>query len=173
MLTQEEYAKRYDALKELSLELAVDPVVEGLNSLTKKLSEVQHLRNRIGKAFAEAIHNKSEAEIAQSVIEHQMEVEMAKVMMTDENVRGQKSEKMRDLAAQAKMPGLVLDKHQKDVNLIRAEAYEKYVKQIYDTLEAANTNLSRQISVVQMSVELGEVDSNLRSSNLTVKHAAH
>lgn len=160
MLTQDEYQKRYTVLKDMHIVLDADPVVLGLQSLSAKLAEVQHLRNRVGTALAEAIQNKSEVEIAQSMVENQFDAQLAKLMMTDEYVRGQKSDKSREMAAQTKMGDLVLQKHYSEVDLLRAESYEKFVRQISETLEAANGNISRQISVIQMSIQIGEVTSS-------------
>lgn len=171
MLSEEDVKNRCEVLKEMSIDLDMDPVVNGLASLTKKLAEIQKLRNRVAKAMGEAIRNKSEAEIAKSSIENQMGAVMSKLMMNDDYVRGQKSQDMRELAAQTKMPELVLQKHQKEVDLIRAEAYEKFVKHIHDNLEAANNNLSRQVSVVQMSVQIGEIDRPDMPGDVKIKHA--
>lgn len=172
MLTKEDYDKRYLVLREMTISLDADPVVTGLQSLTKKLAEVQDLRNRVGKAFAEAIQNTSEHEIVKSTLKAQLEAEMAKAMMTDDFVKGQKSKELREAAAQTKMPELVLQLHYKEVELVRAEAYEKYVKQIHDTLEAGNNNLSRQISVVQMSIQIGEIDASQLSGTISLKKQA-
>src|SRR5579863_3194874 len=155
MLTAEEYNKHYEVLKTLSLDLDVDPITKGLDSLTKKLSEVQELRNRVSKAMLIAIQNKTEAEIEYKRVDNILETRKTTLVLQDDFVRGQKSQEMRDLAAQSKMPELVLEQHQKEVDLVRADAYLKFVQQISDNLEAANTNLSRQISVIQMSVSLG------------------
>lgn len=170
MFTLEDYQKRYDRLKQMSLTLDPDPVVVGLSSLTVKLSEIQELRNRVGVALAEAIQNRSEVLIEQKTIRSQLDAQINNLMVTDEAIRGQKSEAMRVAAAQVKVPELVVQMHYKEVDLVRAESYEKFVKQIHDTLEAANSNLSRQISVVQMSIQLGEIDPALLPSNITLKN---
>lgn len=172
MFTAEDYQKRYIVLKDMSISLDKDPIIVGLSSLTAKLAEVTHLRNRVSVALAEAIQNKSEAEIESSIIEHQFDAQLANLMITDEYVRGQKSDKSREAAAQTKMPELLLKKHYKEVENIRADAYEKFVRQIHDNLEAANNNVSRQISVVQMSVQLGEVDpSQLSGPSIGVRRS--
>lgn len=153
----------------MSLALDSDPVVLGLSSLTAKLAEVQDLRNRVGVAFAEAIQNASEVEIEHKTIKSQLETKMFSLISTDDYVKNQKTDKLREAAAQTKVPDLVLQMHYKDVDMVRADAYTKFVKQIHDTLEAANSNLSRQISVIQMSVQLGEIDSSLLPGAVTLK----
>lgn len=172
MFSIDDYNKRYLRLKEMSLNLDADPAALGLHSLTTKLAQIQDLRNRVGVALAEAIQNKSEVEIEHHTIKHQLEARLDGLMMTDEEVRGQKSEKLREAVAQTKATDLVLQMHYKEVDFVRASAYEKFVKQIHDTLEAANTNLSRQISVIQMSIQLGEIDSSLLPGTLTLKNGS-
>lgn len=171
MLSLDDYQKRYQRLKDMSLSLDPDPVAVGLSSLTAKLSEIQDLRNRVGVAFAEAIQNASEVEIEHKTVKSQLETKMFSLMSTDDYVKSQKSDKLREAAAQTKIPELVVQMHYKDVDLVRADAYTKFVKQIHDTLEAANSNLSRQISVVQMSIQLGEIDSSLLPGVVTLKRA--
>lgn len=171
MFSLEDYQKRYERLKQMSLTLDPDPVIMGLTSLTAKLSEVQELRNRVGVAMAEAIQNSSEVEIENKTIRNQLDTQMYSLMISDEYVKGQKTDKLREAAAQTKVPELVVQMHHKDVDLIRAEAYGKFVKQIHDNLEAANSNLSRQISVIQMSIQLGEIDPSLLPTSVTLKNA--
>lgn len=158
MFTLEDYNKRYEVVKSFSIELSPDPVSEGLDSLTAKLSEIQRLRNRVSAALTEAIRNKSESEIDRDTVKNNLDMKMAELKITDEFVRSHSSDKKMDAAAMTKCPDLLLQMHAKEVELIRAETYEKFVNQIHENLDAANTNLSRQISVIQSQIKLGEID---------------
>lgn len=172
MFNAEDYNQRYNEIRKVSFRLDADPTTVGLQSLTAKLAEIQALRSRVGSILAEAIHNKGDAEIAQKSSEYARDTGVIRALMNDDSVKGQKSEKMRDAAAQATVPTLVLDLHEKEVSLLKAEAFLKYVQQIYETLEAANNNLSRQISVIQMSIHIGELDlSDVSGDVKGVKHA--
>lgn len=158
MWTDQDYQQRYTILREISITLDPDPVAVGLVSLTAKLAEVQRLRNRVAAAFAEAIRNKSEAEIARTTAKHIRDTDFTKAVATDSEVRSQSSDKSREAMAQTKITTQLLNLHFSEVEFIKAAAYCTYIEKLHDVLEAANNNLSRQISVIQMSINIGEVD---------------
>lgn len=160
MFLDDDYLKRYKVLEAIRLDLDEDPVANGLQSLTTKLSQVQGLRNRINSAIGEALRNKADTEIALKSLEHEKEVALARLMSGDSEVSGQRSDKLREAAAQTKVAELLLRIHHAGVSHIKAKTYMDYLERLHSTLEAANYNLSRQISVVQMSVDIKEVDSN-------------
>ena len=83
---------------------------------------------------------------------------VSKMLATDPEVQNQKSEKLREATAQTKMAETVLKKHYASLELMDSESYYKQMQHAYENLEAANSGLSRQISVIQMAMQIGEIN---------------
>jgi len=79
-------------------------------------------------------------------------------------VQNQKSEKARQAMADTKLYQLVLTVHHVELEYKAADAYYKAVQQVYTNLESTNMNLSRQISVIQMGIQIGEIQSDVANS---------
>jgi len=157
LLTPEEYDVRFDELQKVRIELDEDPVANGLASINKKIAQLQGQKDRVGKLLLEAIKNKTEAQLILDANKSAYERELDKLLATDVEVQNQKNEKSRTAVANTKVSEHVLQTHYAENDFTTADAYYKCVQQIYTNLESVNSNLSRQISVVQMGMQIGEV----------------
>lgn len=158
LLTNDEYEVRFNELQKIKIHLDEDPIAHGLTSINKKISEIQAQKDRVSAILLEAIKNKTEATLLAEASKHEYDQKLNELLATDVEVQNQKSEKNRNAVANTKIPELVLKVHYAERDLAVAEAYYKCVQQIYTNLESVNSNLSRQISVIQMGLQVGDID---------------
>jgi SMC interacting uncharacterized protein involved in chromosome segregation len=160
LLTIDEIEKRLSELQKISVTLDSDPVSQGLVSINKKIAEIQSYKDRTNSLLLEAIKNRHTAEDAFERLKFAHEAEVDKLLATDSEVQNQKSEKLRVAVANSRNPEAVLKLHYAELELAHADSYYKQVQHVYSHLEGVNAALSRQISVIQMSVAVGEISRN-------------
>jgi len=153
----DEYEIRLQELQKVRIELLEDPVSSGLTSINRKIAELQGQKDRVSSLFLESIKNRAEAQILVDSKKGEYNRRLDELLATDPEVQNQKSEKLRISTANTKMAELVLEEHYAEKDYTQADVYYKCVQQVYNNLESANANLSRQISVIQMSLQIGEI----------------
>ena len=158
LLTSDEIELRLLELQKVRIDLDGDPVASGLASINKKIAELQGWKDRVSALLIEAIKNKTEAQLLSESKKFEYDQQQNVLFATDPEVQNQKNEKSRTAVASTKMAEQVLQTHYAEKDLLAADAYYKCVQQVYMNLEGANSNLSRQISVVQMSLQVGELN---------------
>ena len=158
MLTVDQRRSLYEELNSIHLELDGDPATTGLSLVNGKIAEIHAHKERVGHILSQAIENEREVarELNEARLEH--EIKLHKILATDENVRSQKSENMRTVAANALIPGEYLRVRQLEIEANDAEAFHKIVQSKYAHLEGTNSSVSRQITVIQLQLEIGEIE---------------
>ena len=149
-LTEQDIADRLEEVKLLKFQLDPDPTKLGLNSLLLKLAEVQMLKSRISAILTEAMTNVAIAEIEKEEVQSEYDRKLEYYMVSDDEVKNQKSAEQRNFHAKVKMTKEVLALHAVEIALIKATWYQKILSSVYSDLDSANSNLSRQISVIQL-----------------------
>jgi hypothetical protein len=157
LLTDQDYQVRLDRIKEIKIHLDPDPVSIGLASLNAKISETQAQKDNVNSMFVEAIHNRAEAKIVFESRNTELEMQINSLLATDNDVKAQKTGELRSALASTKCADLELKKHHAELDFIRADSYCNIAQQVYKNIESAFESLSRQITVIQMGVELGEI----------------
>jgi len=154
---EEDYKRFLSELSQMSVPLDSDPVSLGLSALNEKISGIQAKKDSISNYLLRAIGNKTAYEVEYKTAKDDHEIHLDNLMSTDSNVRSEKSDLSRRAAANVMLKEKVMDVHVKLLELTRAENYLKCVYHIYNNLCSAQENLSRQISVIQMSLNIGEI----------------
>jgi hypothetical protein len=167
-LTDDQISDKLEEVKKIRFFLDPDPTVTGLNSLLVKLAELQIQKDRVSYMVTDAMQNLAIHEIEKEVIQGEHDRQLDLLMATDATVQGQKSADMRNTHARMKMPELVLKLHHADVSHIKAGWYLKILQSVMSNLESANSNLSRQITVLQLSTNLGEMPNRGSMKHFTV-----
>ncbi len=157
MLTQEEYGPRLSDLGKINITLQADPLVNGLQGITKLLAEIQQHKEYITTLLVEAIGNKAEADVRLKDAEFTYLRGMDQLLATDKNVQGQKTVEMRKATANNQLTKEMLTHHHSKMDYVQADAYYKSVYQIFNLVDSAKESLSRQISVIQMGIGVGEI----------------
>jgi hypothetical protein len=114
--------------------------------------------------------NLAEHEILKDVAQNEHDRQQDLLIATDATVQAQKSAEQRSIHARLKMPEMVLKLHHADIALLKASWYLKCLQLVASNLESANSNLSRQITVIQMDQNLqgngGGNRSSIKSINI-------
>lgn len=153
-LTDEQMAENLEAVKKVQIFLDDDPVSKGLVSLNNKLAELQRAKEQVTGLILSAMKNLAENEILKEIAQNEHDRKQDFLTATDATVQAQKSAEQRGIHARLKMPELVLKLHQATVAEVKASWYLKCLQLVASNLESANSNLSRQITVIQMDQNL-------------------
>ena len=165
-LTEEQMADRLEEVKLLKFQLDPDPTALGLRSLLLKLAEVQMLKSRISAMLTESMANVANCEIDKENVQSEYDRKLEYYMVTDDEVKNQKSAEQRNFHAKVKMTDLVLKLHAAEVSLIKATWFQKILSTVYADLESANSNVSRQISVIQLESQISS-GGNFKAINIS------
>lgn len=159
ILTSDEIDARLEEVKNIKFILDDDPTVKGLSSINMKLAEIQGMKNRVCAMVMEAMRNFHEAEINRDVAQNKHDRQMQLLIVTDDEVKAQKSVDARREHAGFKMKDLVAELFKAENALTTAGWYLKALQLVSSNLDSANGNLSRQITVIDHSITIGELPS--------------
>jgi hypothetical protein len=165
-LTEEQMAERLEEVKRVRVELDPDPVIKGLASLNYKIAEIQIAKDHVSGLLLEAMKSTAENEILHDIAKNTHDRQIDLLIATDSEVQAQKSAEARSIHARMKMPNLVLDLHHCEIALLKAQWYMKCLTLVASNLESTNSNLSRQITVIQMDSAL-QGGNNLSNRSVT------
>lgn len=164
LLSEQEMQERLGEVATLRVALDPDPMANGLTSVNKKIAELQLYKDRLSYLVTEGLHNSNTAEIEYEQLKGEYERQFQTLLATDSTVMSGKSAEARSALANQKMPELVLKVHFSEIEKLKSSGYLNVLKNIYSNLESCNSNLSRQITVLQMSMQLDGIQ---RSANGT------
>jgi hypothetical protein len=153
-LTEEQMAEKLEEVKRVRVELDPDPVVRGLSSLNLKIAELQIAKDHVSGLLLEAMKSTAEHEILKDIAQNAHDRQIDLLIATDASVQAQKSAEQRSIHARLKIPQLVLDLHHAEISLLKSQWYLKCLQLVASNLESTNSNLSRQITVIQMDQAL-------------------
>lgn len=153
-LTEEKMSENLEEVKKIQVYLDADPLAKGLASVNNKLAEIQVAKDKVSTLLMEAMKNLAENEILKDQAQNKHDRQQDLLIATDASIQAQKSAEQRSIHARMKMPELVLALHHADVAMLKASWYLKCLQLVSSNLESANANLSRQITVIQMDLNL-------------------
>jgi len=153
-LTDEQMAENLEAVKKIQVFLDPDPTVKGLMSLNYKIAEIQLAKDHVSGLLLGAMKNMAEHEILKETAQNEHDRKQDYIIATEPTVQAQKSAEARSIHARLKMPDLVMALHLEEVAELKASWYLKCLQLVSSNLESANSNLSRQITVIQMDQNL-------------------
>jgi len=157
LLTDNEIADRLKEISQVRVALDADPLALGISTLNKKLADIQLSKDRVSFLVTEALQNSNTAEVLFETLKGDHDRQLEILLATDSSVQAQKSAEMRNATAKQKIAEQVLRLHHAEIDLLKAQGYLKVLQSIYSNLESTNANLSRQITVIQLSTTVGEV----------------
>jgi len=153
-LTDEQMAEKLEAVKKIQVFLDPDPTVKGLVSLNYKLAELQLAKDHVSGLLLEAMKNMAENEILRDVAKNAQDRQQDFLIATEPAVKAEKSAEARAIQARIRMPDLVFAYEHSEIEYTKASFYLKCLQLVSSNLESANSNLSRQITVIQMDQNL-------------------
>lgn len=158
MIEYSKYSTLRRELADIHIDLDPDPAATGVGQLNAKIAEVHALKDRVATILVEAIANVSERDRTYNEAKIIYEAKFDAILNNDASVQNLKSEGLRRAACNAKLPDEFARVNATQIDLADAESFQKIVQAKYNLLDSANTNISRQISVIQLQVDVGEIN---------------
>lgn len=155
-----EYSKYTELRKELRgihIVLDGDPAATGIGHLNEKIAEVHALKERVSAILGDAIANVADRERVYQEAKIIYEAKYDLLLNQDESIKSLKSEGLRRASCNAKLPDEYGAVCSLKIDLGDAESFQKLTQSKYNLLDSANNNISRQISVIQLQLDIGEV----------------
>lgn len=150
------YEKYYTELNNAGIHLDDDPTQYGLKHLNEQIARIDSQKNRISYLLTKAIKNENDIDQVCSLIDRTYKKRRSETLLTKE-VTELASQNLRDAAVEKELSGLLDQQNDIQQCLSKAKTFTKIVKQAFDALEGTNRNISRQITIIQAMIELGEV----------------
>jgi len=173
MIEYTKYSEYYTELASMHVALDEDPASIGIGSINRKIASIHAYKERTAAILTEAIANTYEREKGHRLLKLDYDLKFEKLLISDDQIKNLKSEGLRTAACNAKLPDEFLKMTSAEIDLNDSEGFLKVVQAKLNQLESANSNLSRQISVIELQVEVGEISrmagNPFSSRTLTVK----
>jgi len=141
----------------IRIDLDADPANSGIGSLNEKIAAVHALKERVSTILSEAIANVYERERIYQELRVDYERKFDSILVSDPQIQNLKSEGLRKAACNSKLPDEFAKVNSASIDLAEAESFQKIVQNKYNLLDSANMNISRQISVIQLQLDIGEI----------------
>lgn len=164
MIPFEKYSEYRRELASIQIDLDADPAASGIGTLNAKIAEVHALKERVSSMLSEAISNVAEHERKHQEAKIAYEAKFDAILNNDKSIRELKSEGLRTAACNAQLSDDFARVNASKIDLGDAESFQRLVQTKYNLLDSANTNISRQISVIQLQMEVGEINRTASSS---------
>lgn len=149
-----------------ALTLDQDPTLAGLDKLQDKLARLSSYRSRLSTIIYKALWEKTQRDMTRSDAQHEYDKEKDRLLSEDDGIKSLKSSELRVGKINNMLATQVVNVHQSEKELSKAEAFFKMAMHCDKTLSAKSDALDKQISIVQMSMYL---DPSLRSEMATRK----
>jgi len=157
MIVPDKYDLYREELSNIKIELDADPATVGIGTLNEKIAQVHALKERTSSILGEAIANVFERKRVYQELKLDYETKFDRTLHGSDQIRGLKSEGLRRAACNAELPDEFAKVNSAEIDLMEAEGFQKLVQSKYNLLDSANTNISRQISVIELQLQIGEI----------------
>jgi len=157
-----DYEKYYAELNAAGVKLDEDPVERGLSHLNEKIAQIDGQKNRISYILTLAIKNENEIEHLHAFIDRIYKKHAAEALVTTK-IAELANQGLRDAAVQNKLKELIDQQNDVQRSLSKAKTFTKIARQVFETLDSTNKNISRQLTTVQAMIDIGEVSRIVRN----------
>lgn len=150
------YPELLKEIKNYTVYLDPDPTAAGLASLNAKISQVDAFRSRVATVLGDAIENESKLDAIVRDAKRMYATQYDAWMLTPP-VSDYKNKEQRVAAAEYVMALLkeFVDTIENSMDL--AKSFTAQVKSVAEKLNSTNMNISRQVTVIQLQNEIGEI----------------
>jgi len=159
-----DYSKFLKELQDMSVSLNADPSAFGLSSLNVQISQVDSFKTRAAAILGIAITNESRIEVwskkINAIYKREFDSRLPKPPIRDFS-----NKELREAACNTLLSDLKKAVEVIEGSLLQAKAFTKFVQNALDKLDSTNKNISRQITVLQIQVDVGEIQRRSSSSN--------
>ena len=176
MISFERYTTLRSEISSIKFELDTDPAQIGVGNINRKISEVHAYKERVASILGEAITNVYKRDHLYQESKLDYDIKFEKLLNSDDQIKNLKSEGLRTAACNSKIPDEYMRMCNLKIDLNDAEGFLKFVQTRFNQLESANSNLSRQISVIELQMDIGEIQrvsgNPFRERTLSIKEGS-
>jgi len=150
------FGKEYKEIKKSFVVLNARPESNGLGTLNSKINEIQGLKDRVASIMLDVYNNLGIWERILFYIEKFHKYNMNKLFSSDE-IKELKNQDLRIAGAEEKIPKII---NMKDFCIQQISEIKNFLKQCdiaFNNLKSVNDNVSRQITVIQQQMDIGEI----------------
>jgi len=161
-----DYSKFLRELQDMGVSLNEDPSAFGLSSLNVQIAKVDAQKTRTAAILGIAITNESRIEVwskkLNAIYKREFDSRLPK-----SPIREFSNKELREAACNTLLSELTKAIDAVDGSLAQAKAFTKFVQNTLDKLDSTNKNISRQITVLQIQIDVGEIQ---RKENQSKKY---
>lgn len=151
-----DYQALIDELQAKQLALLPDPSSVPLTELNKKIEAIDAHKARAATILTTAIENETNLNVISQKAHILFKREFDRLLPQDP-VRGLPNKELREAACNTLLQDLKALVDAINGSLMQAKAFTQIAKTILDKLDSTNKNISRQITVLQLQMDIGEL----------------
>ena len=151
-----DYDKYIQELATTGVELSEDPSQSNLSDLNMKIAQIDAQKTRASVVANMATANENELEMIMTQAQSLWDHEYNKLLISTE-IRQLPNKELREAAASVVLFYLKELLTNIKASLSRAKTFSKIVSNNVSMLDSANKNISRQITVLQLQMGIGEI----------------
>lgn len=164
-----DYSKFLKELQEMGVALNEDPSAFGLASLNVQIAKVDAQKTRAAAILGIAITNESRIEVwskkLNAIYKREFDLHLPK-----SPVKEFSNKELREAACNILLSELTKATDAIDGSLAQAKSFTKFVQNTLDKLDSTNKNISRQITVLQIQIDIGEIQRrSIENKNYTIE----
>jgi len=159
-----DYSKFLKELQEMGVALNEDPSAFGLSSLNVQIAKVDAQKTRAASILGIAITNESRIEVwakkLNMIFKREFDSRLPKSPIKEFS-----NKELREAACNTLLSELKKAVDTVEGSLLQSKAFTKFVQNTLDKLDSTNKNISRQITVVQIQIDIGEIQRRSSEGN--------
>lgn len=159
-----DYDKLIQELEKSGVTLDEDPSANNLSELNLKIAKIDAQKARAAAIANLATSNENELEMISSRAQSLLAHESNKLLISAE-IKGLPNKELREAAVNVVLYHLRTLAEDIKSSLSRAKTFSKMVFNSVNMLDSANKNISRQITVLQLQLGIGEIGRGFNSQN--------
>lgn len=158
------YGPLLTELEKLGITLDEDPTSIGLSKLNVKIAQIDAQKTRAGNILMKAIKNESVLTNLQKNTTMAYKIHRAEVLALPD-IAELKNQQLRDAGVERALRPLAEVQEKIDRLVDDAKTFTRLSQNKFSDLDSTNKNISRQLTVIQTQVEIGEIERRYKQQN--------
>lgn len=150
------YSRYRKELKSAVVQLPEDPAASGLNVINKKIADINALKDRVVTITSMAIHNQEQIKQIRDATS-EVCADARFLLLRRRKIKSLPNQQLREAAVNHYLRTLIDFRQKVDFAYRRARLFMQECRRRMDRLESTYKALSRQLTVIQMQLEIGEI----------------
>lgn len=150
------YSRYRKELKSAVVQLPEDPAASGLNVINKKIADINTWKDRVVTITSMAIHNQEQIKQIRDATS-EVCADARFLLLRRRKIKSLPNQQLREAAVNHYLRTLLDFRQKVDFAYRRARLFMQECRRRMDRLESTYKALSRQLTVIQMQLEIGEI----------------